>query len=134
MKLGKETLEYFERERRQYDGPVCIVYIDAHGSETMEESCIKNATVFSFAGISGALVFLKKGEEPTSVRYRDIIKHIRPSDTRKVKKATEEMARLIKPHLSTHFESLPSGPSESPHASTTGRSASVSKNGLPVLT
>jgi hypothetical protein len=108
MKLGKETLDYFERQRKQYDGPVCIVYIDAHGIETMEESCVKDATVFSFAGISGALSFLKKDKNPTSVNYRDMIKHIRPSDTRKVKKATEEMVRIIKPHLSTHFDGLPS--------------------------
>ena len=115
MKLGKKTLEYFDIQRKQYNGPVCIVYIDAHGLETMEESCIKDATIFSFAGISGALTFLKKqvrdGEEvPSSVYYRDIIKNIKPTDTRQIKEATKEMAHLIKPQLSRHFDSLPSIP------------------------
>ena len=101
MKLNKKTLSYFERKRKE-KGNTCIIYIDAHGEESASCSEDPNsATVFSFAGVSGAVSYAtqydKPGKKiPSSLHYRDIISKVAPQE---VKQRAIDMSRELKPHL-----------------------------------
>ena len=101
MKLNKKTLAYFDRKRKE-KGNTCIIYIDAHGGETMEDNCSKDsATVFSFAGVSGAVAYAVQYEKdgkkmPSSLYYRDIISQVKPQE---LKQRALEMTKELKPHL-----------------------------------
>ena len=109
MNLEPHTIKYFERQRKKYDQPVCIIYIDAHGGETMEENCSKDsATVFSFAGVSGAVSYAinRKVDEtpiPSGLHYRKIISGLTsPKNTKTVKKKIGQIIDVIKPQLKEH--------------------------------
>jgi hypothetical protein len=125
MKLDKKTLAYFEKQHKKYDRPVCVIYIDAHGGETMEDNCSKDsATVFSFAGVSGSVAyavdFEKNGKRiPGSLHYRDIISEIlspksssrssprsstrsSPRNTKTIKKKISEITDVIRPQVKEH--------------------------------
>jgi len=109
MNLEPHTIKYFERQRKKYDQPVCIIYIDAHGGETMEENCSKDsATVFSFAGVSGAVSYAVKykdneGSVASSLFFRELISKINTTPTTKsLKPKLEEISDLIKPRLKRH--------------------------------
>ena len=109
MKFEPHTIKYFEKQRKKYDRPVCIIYIDAHGGETMEENCSKDsATVFSFAGVSGAVSYTiqrKDGEKtiPGRVHYRKIISELSsPRTTKTIKKKISEIIDVIRPQVKEH--------------------------------
>ena len=103
-KLDKKTISYLKRNplNTKKEGASCIIYIDAHGSETNEENEIKDsATIFSFAGISGALSYClqykKDGVDiQSSSYYRDLISKVEPSQ---LEERAVEMTRLLKPIL-----------------------------------
>lgn len=107
MKLDKKTLDYFERQRKKNSGPIVVLYIDAHGGETMDKSCSKDsATIFSFAGISGASAYSVKYNEDTrsSIYFREIIAEMNADKptTKTLKKRAKEISDVIKPQLKTH--------------------------------
>jgi len=100
MRLDKKTLAYFDRKHKE-KGNTCIIYIDAHGEETA--SCTEDsssATVFSFAGVSGAVSYATQYDKPhkipSSLHYRDIISKVAPQE---VKQRAIDMSRELKPHL-----------------------------------
>lgn len=111
MKLDKKVLEYFEKQRKQNEGPVCVLYIDAHGKEetTFMNECADDATIFSFAGIAGAVNYVKLHEKngkmiPTSQHFRDIIKQIPNASPRALKSHVYETADMVRPLLREHHE------------------------------
>jgi hypothetical protein len=113
MKLDKKVLEYFEKQHKQNEGPVCVIYIDAHGNEdlTYENDCVKDdATIFSFAGIAGAVNYVKLQEKdgkmiPSSQYFRDMME-IHNTSPRNIKAQVEETALFLKPKLKEHHEEL----------------------------
>jgi len=111
MKLDKKVLDYFEKQHKQNEGPVCVLYIDAHGSEetTYMNECADDATIFSFAGIAGAVNYVKLHEKngkmiPTSQYFRDIVKQIPNASPRALKAHVDETADVLKPLLREHHE------------------------------
>jgi len=105
-KLDRKTISYLERNplNTKKEEASCIIYIDAHGSETNEENELKDsATVFSFAGISGALSYCLQYKKDgvniqSSSYYRDLISKVEPNPIRLEERAVE-MSRLLKPIL-----------------------------------
>uniref|UniRef100_A0A6C0HS51 Uncharacterized protein n=1 Tax=viral metagenome TaxID=1070528 RepID=A0A6C0HS51_9ZZZZ len=101
LKLGKNVLSYFEKKRNE-EGKTCILYIDGHGSESGEEKCSNSSTIFSFAGVSGALSYAhtrfdnRMNVVPGSSYYRTVISDVKSTN---LKQRAFEMARVLKPRV-----------------------------------
>lgn len=99
MKLSKRTLAYFDRKRKE-QGNSCIIYIDAHGEESARCTNSSSATVFSFAGVSGAVSYATQYDKPhkipSSLYYRDVMTKVEPQP---LKQRAIDMSRELKPHL-----------------------------------
>jgi len=107
FELDEKTLNYFDVQDKKYNKPVCTVYIDAHGDEELKmNKCTDTSTIYSMAGILGALAYADEAERdgvvmPDSRYYRKLIG--KQTNTRGLKESLQHTADELKPHVARHF-------------------------------